>query len=528
MPSSIIMRAQCSSATVPVAAGPRLQRFPPVAIRPARGLLVRSSGTYSAQAQPTPAELVKYGELCEVTYDNFRVSDQELPAAMSSLTSKIVTHLRQLGVGHRLFAAGAADAPGAPMTDLDPAETISEDVIPLGYKYGQPWYFISVDEATKRGQLSGLPVWQPADWAQQYWGYKDLWSFSGLDNLNAPPLLLGALRAAMSKPSWAGYIVYRKPAQGDAADHGELVMAFRGTQLKSEWLSDLATGVTLFQTPEYYDPKRPEMGQVHKGFHHIYAAAASGSDPATKVPKQVVEEVLQAAKSQQGPFKGQPFPRVTTTGHSLGGGLATLCALHVADWLQRNGVPTSKEDVTAITYDAPCVGDEKLAGQIDRLATVWRVVNANDIVPRVPPTGQCDIDFITKRAEASGLDKVKLAALKAALDVTRLLNWQHAGQLLAYDPTALGHQMGQQSPWDPNRTFSIGENHNLQLLLYVIAQEAGLAPDPTSINKGDNILKHELNVPPSFWQPVPIHKGLKKAFPYYVPPGCQPDVLKVD
>lgn len=70
------------------------------------------------------------------------------------------------------------------------------------------------------------------------------------------------------------------------------------------------------------------------------------------------------------------------TGHSLGGAVATLAAVH----LRRSGVACD-----LYTYGAPRVGNDRfvahVGGEPDRLGFTARVTNTRDIVAAVPSFG---------------------------------------------------------------------------------------------------------------------------------------------
>ena len=140
-----------------------------------------------------------------------------------------------------------------------------------------------------------------------------------------------------------------------AADHG--VVAFRGTQaltpgdslfklgsIARNWLTDAKFSPTPFGT----------LGNAHGGI----AAALDTVWPA-------IETLLPAARSWW------------CTGHSLGGGLAMLAALRISRTRGRVG--------GLVTFGQPRTGCSTLARCLDDVPSV-RVVNACDIVPRLPPT----------------------------------------------------------------------------------------------------------------------------------------------
>jgi hypothetical protein len=74
-----------------------------------------------------------------------------------------------------------------------------------------------------------------------------------------------------------------------------------------------------------------------------------------------------------------PAASVEVTGHSLGAALATLYTLENAH--------TSKIKNPALcTFASPAVGDSTFVAAFNGLAlTSWRVVNAPDLVPKLPP-----------------------------------------------------------------------------------------------------------------------------------------------
>jgi triacylglycerol lipase len=139
--------------------------------------------------------------------------------------------------------------------------------------------------------------------------------------------------------SMAGYVL----AIGDVA-----VVVFRGTDDFDDWIVNLH--MTTTQT---------KHGAAHKGFQTAYL---------TLKPK--VMNALRRFKTKH----------VWITGHSLGGGLAVLCAYDLA----------SNENLTIhglMTFGQPMVADKTLATSIDQILPkkFAHFVNESDIVPRLPP-----------------------------------------------------------------------------------------------------------------------------------------------
>jgi len=126
-----------------------------------------------------------------------------------------------------------------------------------------------------------------------------------------------------------------------------LVLVFRGTERADK--ADLLTNAKIIQTPFL------DFGTAHQGF--VKALDWVGDDIQTTIESLLKEK-----------------PRAFwLSGHSLGGALATLYALK------------KPEQVTAVyTMGAPRVGGIRLAKNIDMRILLYRIVNDNDIIPRLP------------------------------------------------------------------------------------------------------------------------------------------------
>jgi pimeloyl-ACP methyl ester carboxylesterase len=119
---------------------------------------------------------------------------------------------------------------------------------------------------------------------------------------------------------------------------GVTYIVFRGTQNIEEWADDACALLV-----DHWS-----KGRVHKGFRDVYAAL----------------RVSVASAKISGP--------VTVIGHSLGGALATLCAIEMPG-------------CDMVTFAGPRVGDEAFADYAQASTrTHLRVVNARDIVCHVP------------------------------------------------------------------------------------------------------------------------------------------------
>jgi len=131
-----------------------------------------------------------------------------------------------------------------------------------------------------------------------------------------------------------------------------VLIAFRGTESGRDWRTNLQA-VT--------DPGPWCDTRVHEGFQDAFAAVAL----------QVGEIIGRIVRDRQA---------IWITGHSLGGALAVL----LAATLLEAGRPVAG----LYTFAAPRVGDGAFEAKLNKQmvdAAHWRVVNAGDLVPHLPP-----------------------------------------------------------------------------------------------------------------------------------------------
>lgn len=139
-----------------------------------------------------------------------------------------------------------------------------------------------------------------------------------------------------------------------AAGKNQAVVSFRGTHFLSEWLKDVELALVTYRF-------RSESGLAHVGFQAIY---------------ETLRQSLFKVLSQLGET---PLP-LLIVGHSLGGALATVCALdsEVAK-LSSNG------EIQAVTFASPRVGDTQFRDEFNKTVTsCLRIANRRDLVPNLP------------------------------------------------------------------------------------------------------------------------------------------------
>jgi hypothetical protein len=131
------------------------------------------------------------------------------------------------------------------------------------------------------------------------------------------------------------------------------IAAFRGTELKSfSALHEIRTDLNAVPVPF------ERGGMVHRGFLKALDEIWGGPEGL-----QVILDGLMAE---------DPDRPLWITGHSLGGALAALCFARTP---QAKGL---------YTYGAPRVGDKGFVNLFEG-RSVWRIENARDPVPLVPP-----------------------------------------------------------------------------------------------------------------------------------------------
>lgn len=137
-------------------------------------------------------------------------------------------------------------------------------------------------------------------------------------------------------------------------NHSAIIVAFRGTEKKlKDWKTDL--GFTKSEGP---------FGYVHEGFNGAFNSV-----------------VIELTKGLFDCFdQGQSL---WITGHSLGGALATLAAASLVEKYPAIGIEVSG----VYTFGSPRVGDGTFREAFNSKLgdRTFRVVNGNDLVPRVPP-----------------------------------------------------------------------------------------------------------------------------------------------
>ena len=143
-------------------------------------------------------------------------------------------------------------------------------------------------------------------------------------------------------------------------EFGQIVVAFRGSSSTRDWLTNAQfTLEDLIYTR--HQAAQPCLASVHKGFLRAFDS--------------VVVELLHDVRNR---LTRLPGARIYVTGHSLGGALATLCALD----FHRLNLPVER----VVTFGCPRVGNKHFARLYNAALgeKTFNLVNEGDPVPLVP------------------------------------------------------------------------------------------------------------------------------------------------
>jgi hypothetical protein len=213
-----------------------------------------------------------------------------------------------------------------------------------------------------------------------------------------------------------------------------VVISFRGTASLTNARTDLWMSQSSIRLsdegPSFRRRKRVSWVEktfgaphVHNGFQNAYLS----------VQAQILDVVFEALRSE---LRVGRKIRIYTTGHSLGGALATICAFDLA-----SRFPGLK--ITEYTYGQPRVGNHEFANALNKLVpSNFRLVCEGDLVSTMPKLlflykhagieilidkrGNCVVDptFVEKKMKPVGhtVSDHYLAAYKISLEKLALLH----------------------------------------------------------------------------------------------------------
>ncbi|KAJ1262617.1 hypothetical protein BS78_09G122400 [Paspalum vaginatum] len=147
---------------------------------------------------------------------------------------------------------------------------------------------------------------------------------------------------------------------GFAKDMNAVIVVFRGTQENSiqNWIEDL-----FWKQLDLDYPGMPEA-KVHSGFYSAYHNTT------------LRDGVVSGIQKTREVYGNIP---IMATGHSMGGAMASFCALDLV-------INFGLKDVKLMTFGQPRIGNAVFASNFERsLPNTIRMTNSHDIVPHLPP-----------------------------------------------------------------------------------------------------------------------------------------------
>ncbi|KAI9141381.1 Alpha/Beta hydrolase protein [Paraphysoderma sedebokerense] len=147
-----------------------------------------------------------------------------------------------------------------------------------------------------------------------------------------------------------------------------IVVGFRGTSNLQNWQSNLRMLPTSYKPMYENITAIPDDAQIHRGFWAVFESL-----------RQNLTETIQATWNQQiGVPHANPLT-IVTTGHSLGGALAGIAALHI-----QNVMDLPPGSVLSYSFNQPKVGNTAFTRYYDQRVTTYRVTNGNDPFVHAP------------------------------------------------------------------------------------------------------------------------------------------------
>ncbi|KAH9245818.1 hypothetical protein BSLG_004082 [Batrachochytrium salamandrivorans] len=146
-----------------------------------------------------------------------------------------------------------------------------------------------------------------------------------------------------------------------------IIVAFRGSVFLSDWVTNFkfsiaVTAGTLFKSK---DRSAPRNVLIHSGYRRAYL--------------RIRKQLRFSLKAIVSLF---PAYQIVFTGHSMGGGLASIAAMDAAV----DFGPPKTPSMHIYTYGMPRVGNSVWANWVNSISfgSVYRVARWNDPIPRIP------------------------------------------------------------------------------------------------------------------------------------------------
>ncbi|XP_015901145.3 phospholipase A1-IIgamma [Ziziphus jujuba] len=179
--------------------------------------------------------------------------------------------------------------------------------------------------------------------------------------------------------NWLGFIAVATDEGSKYLGRRDILISWRGTLLKSEWLIDTISG--LVPASDILGWQNNPM--VHGGWYSYYTSYDGSKYNSSSCRNQILAMVRELVEQ----YKEEEMS-ITVTGHSMGASLATLNATDIVynGYNKPKDHPNKACPVTAIVFASPRLGDygfSKVFYSLDKLHAL-RVRNKYDVVPDSP------------------------------------------------------------------------------------------------------------------------------------------------
>jgi predicted lipase len=201
-------------------------------------------------------------------------------------------------------------------------------------------------------------------------------------------------------------------------DGTSATIVFRGSESSQNWETDFDTDLQRAQFDQNVI-RELIVGQQDKTYPYPDSSSSNAL-----MHRGFVTAYFAVRDQIHNYIKSNPVTSVVATGHSLGGALATLCAVDI----QYNFA--DKVTIEAYTYGSPKVGNDGFRDSYNRrVPNTYRVVHGMDLVPELPRWWQgyrhvdteyrigqrLSINFVTQRFKDHAIDRY-IAVLKQLSD----------------------------------------------------------------------------------------------------------------
>lgn len=141
-----------------------------------------------------------------------------------------------------------------------------------------------------------------------------------------------------------------------------ITIVFQGSQEPQDWMTNLS----------FKDINFLKRGNVHRGFYQAFrlffqTLRKYSKDTTNNIPNSVFDNIDVFNQTS----------KITLTGHSLGGALATLTSCYLLE------LGIKSENIEVYTFGAPPVGTIDYCDYYKDKLAIYRLVNSDDVVPKL-------------------------------------------------------------------------------------------------------------------------------------------------